>query len=46
MHDLQLAEDLLAHGRFRVDEDDLPNITSERVPCYSETTTATVPSSP
>ena len=41
MHDLQFAEDLLAHRRFRVDEDDLPHTTnSERVP---QTTTTAAP---
>ena len=28
MHDLQFAQDLLAHGGLCVDEDDLPNTTN------------------
>ena len=48
VHDLQLTQDLLAHGWLCVNEDDLPvnNDTNERVPCRSGTTGQTVPSLP
>ncbi len=36
MHDLQLAQDLLAHGRLRVDKDDLPNTTKHSEPRASD----------